>query len=62
MSTQLHCSDPIPLRSTYGRISFGGAMHHQVVSWSAPNAMDILVSQIWRGTTCIRLWIYPRRS
>lgn len=54
MPTQLKCSDPIPLRSTYGPISFGGVMHQQVVSWSAPGAMDLLVSQAWEG-----IYLYP---
>ena len=54
MPAKLNCGDPIPLRSTYGRISFGGTMHHQIVSWSAPNALDILTSQAWRG-----IYLYP---
>jgi hypothetical protein len=44
----------MPLRSTYGPISFGGVMHQQVVSWSAPGAMDLLVSQAWEG-----IYLYP---
>ncbi|MFH1009406.1 MAG: hypothetical protein V1800_18165 [Candidatus Latescibacterota bacterium] len=54
MPTQLKCGDPIPLRNTHGPISFGGVMHQQVVSWSAPDAMDLLVSQAWEG-----IYLYP---
>lgn len=57
MTTQMKCGDPISLRSTHGRISFGGAMHVETVSWTAPNAMDLLVSQVWRG-----IYLYPSQS
>ncbi len=45
------------LRTNEGRMSFGTIVSVDVVSWSAPNAQDLLIARLWDG-----VYLYPSRD
>jgi hypothetical protein len=49
--------DKIPLRWDRGPISFGLVLSESLVSWSGPEARDLLVGRCWEG-----IFLYPTRE
>ncbi|RLS41783.1 MAG: hypothetical protein DWH81_05390 [Planctomycetota bacterium] len=45
------------LRTNEGRMSFGTIVSVDVVSWSAPDATDLLIARLWDG-----VYLYPSRD
>ena len=45
------------LRTDEGRLSFGTIVSADVVSWSAPNAQDLLIARLWDG-----VYLYPSKD
>ena len=45
---------PTELRTDSGRLSFGTIISADVVSWSAPDAQDLLIARLWDG-----VYLYP---
>lgn len=45
------------LRTADGRMSFGTIVSADVVSWSAPDAKDLLIARLWDG-----VYLYPSRD
>ncbi len=45
------------LRNSEGDISFGWVLSGSIVSWSEPDAKDLLISRCWQG-----MYLYPTRN
>ena len=45
------------LRTDEGRLSFGTIVSADVVSWSAPDAQDLLIARLWDG-----VYLYPSQD
>ena len=45
------------LRTDEGRLSFGTIVSADVVSWSSPNAQDLLIARLWDG-----VYLYPSKD
>ena len=45
------------LRTDAGRMSFGTIVSADVVSWSAPDAQDLLIARLWDG-----VYLYPSKD
>ena len=45
------------LRTDSGRLSFGTIVSADVVSWSAPDAQDLLIARLWDG-----VYLYPSKD
>src|SRR6478609_7269672 len=45
------------LRTDDGRLSFGTVVSADVVSWSAPDAQDLLIARLWDG-----VYLYPSKD
>jgi hypothetical protein len=52
--TQFDVGDPVRLRWDEGPVSFGLILSGAVVSWSAPEARDLLIGRCWEG-----IFLYP---
>lgn len=47
----------LDLRTDAGRMSFGTIVSADVVSWSAPDAQDLLIARLWDG-----VYLYPSKD
>ncbi|MCY2966784.1 MAG: hypothetical protein NT069_24670 [Planctomycetota bacterium] len=45
------------LRTDEGRLSFGTIVSADIVSWSAPDAQDLLIARLWDG-----VYLYPSQD
>lgn len=55
--TEFHYGPLVDLRTDHGPLSFGTVVSADVVSWSAPDAQDLLIARLWDG-----VYLYPSRD
>jgi hypothetical protein len=56
-TVQFRYGEPHTILTDEGPISFGMIVSVEVVSWSAPDAMDLLISRCWDG-----IYLYPSKD
>jgi hypothetical protein len=56
-SKEYHLGEEVPLRWDHGPVSFGLVLSGSVVSWSDPEARDLLIGRCWQG-----IFLYPSRE